>query len=86
VTTPIRPGSLAVLATGAVARLRATRDTRAMLLGGARFPTERLIWWNFVSSSAGRLEAAKRDWRERDLARFPNVPGDEAEFIPLPER
>jgi hypothetical protein len=86
VTTAVRPGSLAVLATGAVARLRATKDTRAMLLGGARFPTERLIWWNFASSSAERLEAAKRAWGERDLTRFPNVPGDEAEFIPLPER
>jgi redox-sensitive bicupin YhaK (pirin superfamily) len=52
-----------------------------MLLGGERFPTSRYIWWNFVSSSQGRIEQAKRDWREQ---RFAPVPG-ETEFIPLPE-
>lgn len=55
---------------------------RVMLLGGEPFPERRHIWWNFVSSSTARIEQAKRDWKER---RFPAVPGDEAEFIPLPE-
>ena len=35
-----------------------------------------------VSSSEERIERAKDDWRNR---RFPRVPGDEIEFIPLPE-
>jgi hypothetical protein len=39
------------------------------------------VWWNFVSSSRERIERAKDDWREM---RFPRVPGDEIEFIPLP--
>jgi len=43
---------------------------------------ERHIWWNFVSSSNARIEQAKRDWKE---GRFPKVPGDEIESIPLPE-
>ena len=51
-------------------------------LVGARLEEPRHIWWNFVSSSQERIERAKRDWRE---GRFPKVPGDEAEFIPLPE-
>ena len=42
---------------------------------------ERHIWWNFASSSKDRIEH-KEDWKE---GRFPKVPGDEAEFIPLPE-
>jgi hypothetical protein len=51
-------------------------------LGGAPLDGERHIWWNFVSSSKDRIEQAKEDWKE---GRFPKVPGDEAEFIPLPE-
>ncbi|HZO37584.1 MAG TPA: pirin-like C-terminal cupin domain-containing protein, partial [Methylomirabilota bacterium] len=42
----------------------------------------RYIHWNFVSSSRERIEQAKRDWKER---RFPTVPGDEVEFVPLPD-
>jgi hypothetical protein len=36
----------------------------------------------FRPSSKDRIEQAKEDWKE---GRFPKVPGDEAEFIPLPE-
>ena len=42
----------------------------------------RHIWWNFVSSSKDRIEAAKNDWKH---GRFDKVFGDETEFIPLPE-
>jgi hypothetical protein len=42
----------------------------------------RHVWWNFVSSSAERIEQAKADWK---AGRFGKVPGDETEFIPLPE-
>jgi redox-sensitive bicupin YhaK (pirin superfamily) len=41
----------------------------------------RHLSWNFVSSSAERIEQAKADWRAR---RFAEAPG-ETEFIPLPE-
>lgn len=62
--------------------LRATRPTRAMLLGGATLDGPRHIWWNFVSSSKERIEQAKNEWR---TGRFPGVP-DEVERIPLPEQ
>ena len=52
-----------------------------MLLGGVPLDGERFIEWNFVSSSKARIERAKDDWRS---GRFPRVPGDEVEFIPLP--
>ena len=53
-----------------------------MLIGGAPLDGPREIWWNFVASSKERIERAKADWRE---GRFPKVPGDSVEFIPLPE-
>ena len=62
--------------------LRAATASRIVLLGGVPIDGERHIWWNFVSSSKARIEQAKCDWKE---GRFPIVPGDETEFIPLPE-
>ena len=56
-------------------------DARLMLLGGEPMDGPRYIWWNFVSSSKDRIEAAKDDWKQ---ARFAIVPGDEKDFIPLP--
>lgn len=75
-------GDMAVLARGARAVVRAERASRVMLLGGAPLDGERHIFWNFVSSDPERIEQAKRDWKE---LRFPLVPGDEEERIPLPE-
>lgn len=75
-------GTLLVLRAGAKVTVSATRPTRLMLLGGAKLAGERHIFWNFVSSSTARLEQAKDDWKND---RFPKVPGDEVEFIPLPE-
>jgi hypothetical protein len=53
-----------------------------MLLGGEAFTTQRHVWWNFVSSSRDRINQAKDDWKS---GRFLTVPGDDAEFIPIPE-
>jgi len=55
---------------------------RLLVLGGAPMDGLRFLWWNFVASSRERIEQAKADWR---AGRFAKVPGDEAEFIPLPE-
>lgn len=74
--------TLYVLKPGEAMTLRSERGGRAMLLGGEAFATRRHVWWNFVSSSRERIEQAKADWRE---GRFAKVPGDEEEFIPLPE-
>jgi redox-sensitive bicupin YhaK (pirin superfamily) len=73
-------GQLAVLEPGVNPTLRAVGETRAMLLGGKRFPTPRYIWWNFVASSPQRIALAKDRWAKRQFA---PVPG-ESEFIPLP--
>lgn len=76
------PGSMLVFRPGARARLHARGATRVMLLGGAPFEGPRHIFWNFVSSSKDRIERAKQEWKQRA---FPSVPGDDVEFIPLPE-
>jgi redox-sensitive bicupin YhaK (pirin superfamily) len=52
-----------------------------MLLGGAPLDGPRFIWWNFVSSSREKIEAAKQRWKDGG---FGQVPG-ETEFIPLPD-
>jgi redox-sensitive bicupin YhaK (pirin superfamily) len=61
---------------------------RLMALGGATLGGPRHIWWNFVASSKERIDAAKEAWRAGDWAhgRFRLPPGDDKEFIPLPER
>jgi redox-sensitive bicupin YhaK (pirin superfamily) len=69
-----------VFTPGAELRLRAEANSRIALIGGAPIDGERHIFWNFVSSPRDRIEQAKRDWKE---ARFPKVPGDDVEFIPL---
>jgi redox-sensitive bicupin YhaK (pirin superfamily) len=58
------------------------RGAHFMLFGGASLGSPRHIWWNFVSSSKERIEQAKNEWK---TGRFDIVPGDEEEFIPLPE-
>ena len=70
----LRPGHQAVLSSAGAAR--------AMLMGGGDFSTRRYVFWNFVSSSRDRINQAKEDWQ---AMRFPLVPGDDQEFIPLPQ-
>ncbi|MBZ9797536.1 pirin family protein [Mesorhizobium sp. ES1-4] len=69
-----RPGDEIVISSPAGAHF--------MLFGGASLGSQRYIWWNFVSSSKERIEQAKQEWK---TGRFDIVPGDEKEFIPLPE-
>lgn len=72
---------MAVLAPAANALIEASNDARIVLIGGAALG-ERFIEWNFVSSRRERIEQAKRDWQQ---GRFPAVPGDENQYIPLPD-
>jgi redox-sensitive bicupin YhaK (pirin superfamily) len=54
-----------------------------VLIGGEPLDGPRHIWWNFVSSSKERIEQAKADWK---AMRIGTIPGDDREFIPLPEK
>ena len=75
--------TLYVLKPGETARLHSGTGARLMLLGGEAFRTPRHVWWNFVSSDEDRIRQAKEDWR---AGRFPMVPGDSEEFIPVPDQ
>jgi redox-sensitive bicupin YhaK (pirin superfamily) len=75
-------GRLLVFRPGDSLAIRAVTSARLMLLGGETMDGPRHIWWNFVSSSKERIEAAKNDWK---LGRFDKVFGDEKDFIPMPE-
>lgn len=77
----LREQQMAVQAGPVPPPLRALEASRVILFGGAPLDGERHLWWNFVASSRERIEQAKLDWRE---GRFPTVPGDDKEFIPLP--
>jgi redox-sensitive bicupin YhaK (pirin superfamily) len=79
---PLPPGQMAILARGATAKITARTQSKVMILGGGTLAGDRIIWWNFVSSSPERLEQARRDWRDGN---FDDVPGD-PEFIPLPDK
>jgi redox-sensitive bicupin YhaK (pirin superfamily) len=57
---------------------------RLLLLGGAAMDGPRYLFWNFVSSSRERIEEAKRAWSRDRMGLV--VPGDDKEWIPLPER
>ena len=78
---PLEPFTLYVLAPGDSPRLSSSSEARAMLMGGGAFATPRHVYWNFVSSSRDRINQAKEDWK---AMRFPLIPGDDEEFIPLP--
>lgn len=86
-------GELVVLKPGVDVTLHTDVDTRLMLLGGAPLDAPRLMEWNFVTSSADRMDAARAAWRqdhdhphgtrpEPRERRFPLVPGDDLDYIP----
>lgn len=82
-------GKMMVFRPGDRVSMKAGADgARVMLLGGATMDGPRHIWWNFVASSKERIEEAKEAWRKGDWqnGRFQLPPGDDGEFIPLPDR
>ena len=75
-------GQLLVLKPGRSIQVAAAAGpVRAVLLGGEPMDGPRYLSWNFVSSSAERIEQARQDWRAQ---KFAKVPG-ETEFILLPD-
>lgn len=73
--------SMVILDDNTQGMIQAEKETRIAIVGGEKIGG-RFIDWNFVSSRKERIEQAKDDWQN---GHFPTVPGDEQEFIPLPE-
>lgn len=76
-----REGQMIVLEPQAEPTVKALTGATVMALGGEPVG-ERLIWWNFVSSSQARIDQAKADWKAHRMS-LPHE--DDLEFIPLPD-
>ena len=74
---------LLVFKAGDAITVYALTDAHFTIFGGEPMDGPRHIWWNFVSSRKDRIEQAKAEWT---AGHFQKVPGDEIEFIPLPEK
>lgn len=79
---PLDLFALYILGPGHLARVSSANGARMMLMGGQAFANPRYVFWNFVSSSRDRINQAKEDWK---AMRFPLIPGDDKEFIPIPQ-
>jgi len=81
-------GQMLVLAAGTDVAVRLEPGTKGVLCGGAAMDGPRKIEWNFVASDQSLIEQAKADWtastHSGGSGRFPAVPGDTEEWIPLP--
>jgi len=80
---PLSLYELTVLVPGQPMKLTSAQGGRVILLGGEAFASKRHVWWNFVSSSRERIHQARDDW---NAGNFPKVPGDEEEWIPIPDQ
>ncbi|MBQ4819436.1 pirin family protein [Aquimarina sp. MMG016] len=56
-------------------------NSHILLFGGKPFEEERHIYWNFVSHSKDKIEAAKEKWKNKG---FPKVQGDDT-YVVMPE-
>ena len=79
-------GQLLVLRPGDAHSIHALENAQVLLLGGDPMDGPRHIWWNFVSSSAEKLEHAKQEWKKADWENgmFQLPQADIQEFIPAP--
>lgn len=58
-------------------------NSRYFILGGKKLPKQPILRWNFLAYSEDRIKAAEARWKNQQ---FPVIPGDDVEFIPLPEK
>ncbi|MFE3637849.1 pirin family protein [Streptomyces sp. NPDC059168] len=81
---PVLPGSMLYLGCGrSELPLRAESDAGIMLLGGAPFAEELIMWWNFVARSQEEIEQAREDWARG--TRFGEVKGYDGAPLRAPE-
>jgi hypothetical protein len=83
--TAFAAGRMLVFRAGdAITLVAGPSGARLLLLGGAAMDGPRFLFWNFVSSSRDRIEAAKQAWARDRMGLV--VAGDESEWIPLPDK
>ncbi len=82
---PLDAGSLLYLG-GSRTELALTADSAAtvLLLGGAPFEEDLLMWWNFVGRSHDEITQARAEWAAGPNARFGSVIGHNGERLAAP--
>ncbi len=60
----------------------ASENLRIIVIGGKAFDQPPHLNWNFVSFDRDKITQARERWVRRE---FPEIPGDDREFIPLPD-
>jgi len=75
------PKQLLVATESSLCEFTIQANSTIYIFGGEPFPEERLIDWNFVSSSRILIDEAKEKWIAQT---FPKIEGDENEFVPYP--
>ncbi|RHW20550.1 pirin family protein [Pseudomonas jilinensis] len=65
-------------------QLHLSMHSRALLVGGAPFGEDILMWWNFVGHSKDYIIQAQHDW-ESGQARFGEVPGSDGQRLTAPK-
>ncbi|MER7578820.1 pirin family protein [Kitasatospora sp. NPDC097691] len=85
--TPLHPADLGYLAPGATTvTLTNTGDTdaRTVLLGGAPFEEQIVMWWNFIGRSHEDIVRAREEWQAA-ADRYGAVDGYPGDRLPAPE-
>lgn len=88
--TDVPVAHLAYLAPGADAiRIEAATDARLLLIGGAPFGEQIVMWWNFIGRSHEEIVASREEWQRDGAAgmpgRFGVVDGYDGRPLPAPE-
>ncbi|WP_315098400.1 pirin family protein [uncultured Cellulomonas sp.] len=68
-------------------RVRSRDGARLLLLGGAPFEHDLVMWWNFVGRTHADVAQARADWEsvDRRTERFGVVAGHDGARIPAPD-
>jgi redox-sensitive bicupin YhaK (pirin superfamily) len=61
--------------------IKSISNCHYFLLGGIPMEKQPILKWNFLAYNPERIAKAEADWK---AGKFPIVPGDDKEFIPLP--
>jgi redox-sensitive bicupin YhaK (pirin superfamily) len=77
----IEKGNMLVSKTEDVCNITIHAGSHVLLFGGEPLPEERFIYWNFVSHSQKKIDAAKQAWKDKS---FPMMDGDDS-YVRLPE-
>ncbi|WP_076263857.1 pirin family protein [Intrasporangium flavum] len=86
-TLTAKPGEIAFVSTGTrtVTLTAGDEDTRLLVLGGAPFGEQVVMWWNFIGRSHEEIVAFREQWQhEREAAARGTAPDASARYGTFP--